>query len=90
MGLSGEDGERTRFSFRVMSVRRCAGLWVSGGSGEGVKRRAGRRNALVERKDIVVVRKRTKARRRRKGNPQRVEGDDLALTVSKEICNSME
>ena len=61
MGLSGEDGERTRFSFRVMSVRRCASPWVSGDSGEELKRPAGRRNAFAERKDIVVVRKRTKA-----------------------------
>ena len=87
MGLSGEDGERTRFSFRVMSVRRCASPWVSGDSGEGLKRQAGRRNALAERKDIVVVRN---ERRRRKGNPQRVGGDELALIVSKEFCKSME
>ena len=42
-----------------MSVRRCAGPWVSGGSKEEVKRRAGRRDALPGRKDIVVW-KRTK------------------------------
>ncbi len=53
--MVGDGSERTKFSFRVMSVRR-AGPWVSEGSEEEVERRAGRKKALPERKDIVVVR----------------------------------
>jgi hypothetical protein len=54
----GDGSERTKFSFRVMSVRR-AGPWVSEGSEEEVERRAGRKKALPGRKDIVVVRWKT-------------------------------
>jgi len=49
--------ELTRLSFRVMSVRR-AGISVSGDKREVVvvaERRAGRNNALPERKDMVEV-----------------------------------
>ena len=53
--MVGDGSERTKFSFRAMSVRR-AGPWVSEGSEEEVERRAGRKKALPERKDIVVVR----------------------------------
>jgi hypothetical protein len=43
----------TRLSFRVMSVRR-EGLSVTGDKRE-VERRAGRNNALPERKDMMEV-----------------------------------
>lgn len=49
-----DEGRRTRLSRRVISVRR-AGPSATGDKREEVERRAGRKNALLERKDMIVV-----------------------------------
>jgi hypothetical protein len=75
--LVGDGSERTKFSFRVMSVRR-AGPWVSEGSEEEVERRAGRKKALPGRKDIIVVR--WKRRKGEYSQGSRTSDDDVAPT----------
>ena len=52
MSFPFEGGTHTRLSFRVMSVRR-AGFSVIGDKREEVERRAGRNNALPERKAMM-------------------------------------
>lgn len=57
-----ERERRTRLSFRVMSVRRAETCVI--GEGEEAERRAGRRNALLARKDIVEVERRHRGEHR--------------------------